>query len=91
MSDKYQYIDNTVRYTLISLPPFLSLLFGAAHLTVILVLITERLHGAEATQTVRDAGVLFHVHRQVQEILVFTAHLQHKGGNLQGRADTMIL
>lgn len=27
-------------------------------------------------EAVRDGGVLLHVHRQIQEVLVFTAHLQ---------------
>lgn len=27
-------------------------------------------------ETVCDGGVLLHVHRQIQEVLIFTAHLQ---------------
>lgn len=41
---------------------------------------SPNLHAYEHSvpETVSDGGVLLHIHRQIQEVLVFTAHLQHK-------------
>lgn len=39
--------------------------------------LTFTLRSNGVPETVSDGGVLLHVHRQIQEVLVFTAHLQH--------------
>ena len=71
--------------------PFLRLLFSAAHLTVILVFITEGLHAAEASQTVGYTGVLLHIHRQVKEVLVLATHLYKVKENNKAQNDKILL
>ena len=61
-----------------SVSPLLSLLLAAADLAVVLVLTTEGLRATEAAQTVADGRVLLNVHRQVEEVLILTAHLTSK-------------
>lgn len=55
--------------------PFLSFLFTAADFTVVLVLSTQSFCTTKTPQTMGDRGILLHIHRQVEEIFVFTTDL----------------
>lgn len=52
----------------------LSLLIAATVVALELIITAQRLGVAEASQTVRNRGVLVHVHLQVEEVLILAAH-----------------
>lgn len=59
---------------LLNAHPFLCLLIAATVITFEFVITTQRFGVAEATQAVRYAGVLVHVHLQIEKVLVLAAN-----------------